>query len=63
MEELLKPRDVAAILKITPWMVGQYRRDGRLRAVRLSAKEFRFRRCDVEALIRTNLAPKADRHE
>jgi hypothetical protein len=63
MDELLKPREVAALLKTTSRKVGELRRCGRLRTVILGAKQFRYRRRDVEVLIRESLAPVAQKRD
>lgn len=63
MDELLKPREVAALLNTTPRKVGFLRRCGRLRTVALGVKQFRYRRADVEKLIRESLAPLAQKRD
>lgn len=63
MNELLTSSEVAPVLKITPRTVGLWRRQGLLRAVRFSAREFRYRRSDVEKLIREKLEPVAKKRD
>jgi excisionase family DNA binding protein len=51
LEPLLRPEDVAAILKVKTATVYQMRKRGLLTAVDLGLGAVRFRREDIEALI------------
>ena len=48
-DDLLTPREVAAILRCNPRTVGNYREEGKLKAERHSLRTYRYRRSDVEA--------------
>lgn len=50
-DELLKPQDVASILKVTPQAVYQMKKRGTIKAVELGMKSVRFRRSEIERLI------------
>jgi predicted site-specific integrase-resolvase len=50
-DQLLKPAEVAAILRVTPRTVARYAEDGRLDRVMLSSRLSRYTRESVEALI------------
>ena len=51
-EELLKPDQVAQKLQLDIRTVYRYIRDDKLRVVRLSAREFRIRRSELERFLR-----------
>ncbi len=51
-EELLKPEQVAQKLQLDIRTVYRYIRDDKLRVVRLSAREFRIRRSELERFLR-----------
>jgi excisionase family DNA binding protein len=50
-EPLLRTTDVAAIANVEPSTVLDWVEKGRLPAVKINARTFRFRRSDVEALL------------
>jgi len=49
-EELLTPREVAALLKVAKRTVDHWRRQGKLKAVVFSPQCIRYRRSDVKSL-------------
>jgi len=51
-EELLKPEQVAQKLQLDIRTVYRYIRDDKLRVVRLSAREFRIRRSELDKFLR-----------
>jgi len=60
-EELLLPREVAAILRVTPRTLRNWDRRGILVPVRLPTGQKRYRREDVEALLLGKHTPKDGR--
>jgi len=60
-DELLKPQEVANILKVTPQAVYQMKKRGTIEAVNLGMKSVRFRRSEIERLVqgRAKSAPVA----
>ena len=51
-EELFKPEQVAQKLQLDIRTIYRYIRDDKLRVVRLSAREFRIRRSELERFLR-----------
>ena len=51
-DELLKPKQVAQELGVHLWTVYSYIRQQKLHVIRLSAREFRIRRSELERFLR-----------
>ena len=58
-EELFKPEQVAQKLQLDIRTIYRYIRDDKLRVVRLSAREFRIRRSELERFLRECETDKA----
>ena len=58
-EELLKPKQVARELQSNIRTVYRYIRQAKLRVVRLSAREFRIRRSELDRFLRERETDKA----
>ena len=56
METLLKPAEVAEVLRLAPQTVRKLAQEKKLSAVRVGAL-YRFRKSDVEAFIERNVRP------
>jgi excisionase family DNA binding protein len=61
VDELLTPREVAAIFRVNPKTVARWYLEGKLPAVRTLGGHRRYRRRDVDALLasQTDFAPNA----
>ena len=59
-EELLKPEQVAQKLQLDIRTVYRYIRHDKLRVVRLSAREFRIRRSELERFLRERETSKGN---
>ena len=57
-EELLKPKQVADELQLNILTVYRYIRQEKLRVVRLSAREFRIRRSELDRFLRARETDK-----
>jgi len=51
-DELLKPKQVAQELGVHLWTIYSYIRQQKLHVIRLSAREFRIRRSELERFLR-----------
>lgn len=52
LEQLMKADDVAELLQVTPAAIYQMKKRGQLKPVDLGLRSVRFRREDVQALIK-----------